>query len=67
MSAYPYVHTWDEDGIQRQAQIHAVDNGSEAVHDARTAHDGFPWQDLDDENKRYSDDQITTLSPGGGR
>jgi hypothetical protein len=58
---YPYTHTWDEDGIQRQAQIHLADNGSEAVWDPRTPGDSYPWQDLDNENRRHSDSEITTL------
>ena len=55
---YPYVHTWDEDGIQRQAQIHMSDSGSEVVWDARHPGDPQPWQNLDHETVRHSSDEI---------
>lgn len=57
---HPYVHTWTEDGIQRQAQIHLAVTGSEVVWDAHTPGDSHPWQDLDNDRIRYSDDEITT-------
>jgi hypothetical protein len=57
-AAYPYVHTWDDNGIQRQAQIHMTVTGSEAVWDARHPGDPQPWQNLDYENVRHSDDEI---------
>ncbi|MFG3090662.1 hypothetical protein ACGGAI_23860 [Streptomyces antibioticus] len=55
---HPFVHTWDEDGIQRQAQIHQTDSGSEAVWDARYPGDPEPWQDLSYETVRHRDDEI---------
>lgn len=55
---YPYVHTWTEDGIQRQAQIHHTVAGREAVWNPRHPGDHQPWQDLDRENVRHRDDEI---------
>lgn len=52
---YPYVHTWDEDGIQRQAQIHRSPTGTEVVWDARYPGDPEPWQDLTYETVRHEE------------
>ncbi len=60
MASHPYPHTWTEDGVQRQVQIHMAENGSEAVWDARTPGDPEPWQSLDREGVRFSDDQIVS-------
>lgn len=55
---YPYVHTWDEDGIQRQAQIHMSTSGSEVVWDPTHPGDPRPWQNLDYETVRHGSDEI---------
>ncbi|MFJ4847561.1 hypothetical protein [Streptomyces sp. NPDC088733] len=55
---YPYAHTWDENGIQRQAQIHMTVSGQETVWDARRPGDPEPWQSLDYDTVRFRDDEI---------
>ncbi|MEW2068417.1 hypothetical protein [Streptomyces sp. NPDC007346] len=60
MATYPYVHTWIDGGVQRQAQIHQSETGSEVVWDARTPGDPTPWQCLTHEGVRFRDDQITS-------
>lgn len=60
MKTHPYPHTWNDDGVQRQVQIHMAETGSEAVWDARTPGDPTPWQCLTDEGVRYRDDQIVS-------
>lgn len=55
---YPYTHTWDENGIQRQVQIHMTVTGSEAVWDARRPGDPEPWQNLDHDTVRHTNDEI---------
>lgn len=62
MKSHPYTHTWDEDGIQRQAQIHLASSGHEVVYDAQYPGDETPWQSLQREGVRYSDDDITSLN-----
>ncbi|MCM8555370.1 hypothetical protein [Streptomyces sp. STCH 565 A] len=54
-SKYPYVHTWDEDGIQRQAQIHQSPSGTEVIWDPRHPGDPEPWQDLSYDTVRHSE------------
>lgn len=59
MPSHPYPHTWtDEDGTNRQAQIHLSEAGTEAVWDARTPGDPQPWQCLTNESVRFTDEQI---------
>lgn len=58
---YPYVHTWDEDGIHRQANIHQAIDGEEVVWDPAYPGQDQPWVNVDNPQLRYDDDEIRSL------
>lgn len=58
---YPYTHTWTEDGIQRQAQIHQAADGEEVVWDPDPLSSEQPWANVDDPQIRYDDTDIRSL------
>jgi len=66
----PYLHTWDEDGIQRQAMIHYTADDRSVVWSPRHPGDPEPWFDADTANWRCSDEDLVTLGdpnrPGFG-
>jgi hypothetical protein len=61
----PYIHTWIEDGIQRQAQIHYTRDDRTVVWDPRYVGDPAPWFDGDYEREndaaRFEDEDLVTL------
>lgn len=60
-TTYPYPHTWIEGDLPRQLQVHMSAVGDEAVWDARFPGDPQPWQSLDHEGVRFSDEAIVSL------
>ncbi|MEU0032012.1 hypothetical protein [Streptomyces sp. NPDC006335] len=61
----PWIHTWNEDGIQRQAQIHYTYDDCSVVWAPRYPGDPQPWFDgdraEDDPSARYEDEDLVTL------
>ncbi|MCX4974247.1 hypothetical protein [Streptomyces sp. NBC_00620] len=55
---YPYPHTYDDNGIQRQAMIHQSNTGDELVWDPRRPGDPEPWVNLEHDNVRATDDEV---------
>jgi hypothetical protein len=58
---YPYTHTWAEDGIQRQTQIHQAYDDEEVVWDPPYPGAEQPWANVDNPELRYDDDEIRSL------